>query len=206
MLKLGFALEGNSDHPIIPRLSHRVILEKFPDISLADDSILRPRKKGHGFISELPTFARQLRLDDVDILIAVVDTDNTHVRERHKLLQIAKQKCEDQGIPICIADGLAVRKLEAWLLADSEAIFHVFDGDKRGVTFPPPEEEADPKSTLNRIVRTLTEGREVTFASFAEELSTAIDLQVLRKRCKHFDNFASTLLDCVKAWQRTNNP
>ncbi len=53
-LKLGFALEGNSDYPVIPVLARRVIQDKFADLPLDNDSVLRPRWRGHGFIKELP--------------------------------------------------------------------------------------------------------------------------------------------------------
>jgi hypothetical protein len=78
-LKLGFALEGNSDYPVIPCLARRLISETFHDIVLAPDAELRPRKRGHGFIKELPTFARQLRDTSVDVVVAVVDTDQTQL-------------------------------------------------------------------------------------------------------------------------------
>lgn len=203
-LKLGFALEGNSDYPVIPRLSQRVILEDIPEIVFAEDSILRPRKQGHGFVKELPTFAAQLRDDGADILVAVVDTDNSRKGERIKLLREAKARCTEPGLALCIAEGLAVRALEAWLLADEAAVFHVFDGDRASVTFPSPERDPDPKTTLNQIVRVLTSGREITFASYAGELAEAIRMAVLRQKCPHFGAFARNLVQCVKEWQRVN--
>lgn len=201
-LKLGFALEGNSDYPIIPCLARRLISEYNPQIILAPNSVLRPRKRGHGFIQELPTFASQLRDDSVDILVAVVDTDNTQIGERRRLLQEAKRRCTDLGLAVCIADGLAVRSLEAWLLADEAAAFAVFDGERSNVLFPSPEQDPTPKATLNRIVRMLTGGQEVSFAPFADELAKEIRLAVLRQRCTHFDEFARNLINCVKEWQR----
>ena len=201
-LKLGFALEGNSDYPVIPCLARRLISEYDPQIILATNSVLRPRKRGHGFIQELSTFASQLRDDRVDIVVAVVDTDNTQIGERRRLLQEAKQRCADLGLAVCIADGLAVRSLEAWLLADEAAAFAVFDGERSNVLFPSPEQDPAPKATLNRIVRTLTNGQEVSFAPFAAELAQEIRLAVLRQRCSHFDEFARNLINCVKEWQR----
>ena len=201
-LKLGFALEGNSDYPVIPRLSRRIILEDFPEAVFSEDSVLRPRKRGHGFVRELPTFAAQLRDDGADVLVAVVDTDNSQKSERLRLLREAKVRCTELGLALCIAEGLAVRALEAWLLADEAAVFHVFDGDRASVTFPSPERDPAPKNTLNQIVRVLTGGREITFASYAEELAEAIRLAVLRQRCPHFDEFARNLINCVREWQR----
>ena len=158
-LKLGFALEGNSDYPVIPSLTRRVVQVTFGGIGLSEDSVLRPRKRGHGFIRELPTFAQQLRDDGVDIVVAIVDTDNTKVNERRRLLDESKQRCVERGIAVCVASGLAVQALEAWLLADEAAIFRVFDGVRSSVTFHTPEQEPMPKNTLNQIVRTLTLGR-----------------------------------------------
>ena len=201
-LKLGYALEGNSDYPVIPILAVRVIGTEFPDLELSPDSTLRPRKRGHGFIKELPTFARQLCADGASVVVAVVDTDNTRINERRDLLRQAKQRCADLGIPVCIADGLAVRALEAWLLADERAIETVFDGDLAQIRFPNPEVEQMPKETLNKIVRTLTNGNEVTFATFANELAEAIRLNILRQRCSQFDEFARNLINCVREWQR----
>ncbi len=202
-LKLGFALEGNSDYPIVPVLSRRLIRASFPDISLAPDSILRPRRRGHGFIGELPLFCRRLREDGVDIVVAVVDTDRTRINERLRLLREAQQRCERDGTAVCMAEGLAVRSVEAWLLADEQAIAAVFDGDVGGLAFPSPEKEPSPKATLNRVVRRLTGGTEVTFAPFADALAERIRLEVLRKRCPHFDKFARNLTNCVKEWRRS---
>jgi hypothetical protein len=201
-LKLGFALEGNSDYPVIGHFARRIVEERFPTLSLAGVSVLRPRKRGHGFVSELPAFARQLQDERVDIMVAVVDTDDRQVSERRRLLREAKERCSHLRIPLCLAEGLAVRQLEAWLLADELAIFRVFDGDRAGVAFPNPEQEPDPKATLNHIVRTLTDGREVTFVPFADELAAAIRLAVLSQRCPHFDEFARNLINCVREWQR----
>ncbi len=67
-LKLGFALEGNSDYPVVPILARRMVIEQFPDIELAPDSTLRPRKHGHGFIKELPVLVRQLCDDGASIV------------------------------------------------------------------------------------------------------------------------------------------
>ena len=205
-LKLGFALEGNSDYPVIPRLAHRIILEGFPHIEFEADSVLRPRKRGHGFVSELPVFARQLQDDGAHVMAAVVDTDDTQVNDRLHRLQQSKECCRGLDIFLCIAEGLAVRKMEAWLLADEGAIFQVYDGNRAGINFAAPEQDPDPKTTLNRLVRSLTEGRELSYASSAEDLANAISLDLLRQRCPHFHDFAQRLTGCVREWERLNAP
>jgi hypothetical protein len=200
-LKLGFALEGNSDYPVLPVLSRRMINTYRPDLELTWVE-LRPRKRGHGFVKELPTFAAQLNDRAIDIVVAVVDTDNARVGERRGLLDDAKRRCVEMSLPVCIADGLAVHALEAWLLADETAVFEVFDGDRRLVSFPACENQPNPKDALNSIVRALTEGQEISFVNRAADLAEKVDLQIVRQRCHHFDEFARTLLNCVKEWER----
>jgi hypothetical protein len=152
----------------------------------------------------LPIFARQLREDNVDVVIAVVDTDDTRINERLRLLREAKEQCAQLEIAVCIAEGLAVRSVEAWLLADAQAIWNVFDGDRSSVSFPAPESDPEPKRSLNDIVRTLTTGREVTFVPFADVLAAEIRLDMLRRHCGHFDRFARNLINCVREWQRVS--
>ncbi|KAF0107305.1 MAG: hypothetical protein FD146_1783 [Anaerolineaceae bacterium] len=204
-IKLGFALEGNSDYPVIPNLTRRVIQSYAPDTVFLPESTLRPRKRGHGFVQELHTFARQLQDDKVDMIVAVVDTDNTRVNERGRLIQEAQQRCMSNGIATCIAAGLAVHALEAWLLADELALFNVFDGDRQAVQFPSVELELSPKAAINRIVQELTHGQEVSFVPFAADLVENIRLQILRQRCPHFDDFARNVTNCFRHLERIQN-
>ena len=199
--KIGFALEGNGDYPILPVLTRRLLKSEFPQLSLASDSILRPRKRGHGFINELPTFATQLRLDGCDLLVAVVDSDNTRASERLNLLKAAKTKCEVRNIALCIAEGVAVHAVEAWLLADGEALHAVFGGERALCEHHSPETIDEPKTHLNTLVRQLSEGVEVSFASYSEDIANKVRLNLLRRRCPHFDVLAQNILNCARTLQ-----
>jgi hypothetical protein len=201
-LKLGFALEGNSDYPVIPCLALRIIHEYDSNIPTALLSPLRPRKRGHGFIKELPTFIRQLNDEAIDIAVAVVDTDDTRVNERRKMLKEAGEECEKNGIPVYLAYGIAVHALEAWLYADPNALFDIYDGNRSSIQFPNPENDQTPKLTLNRIIRVLTNEQEVSFISRAADLTNRIDLSILGKTCRHFNDFRDNLIGCVKRWQQ----
>lgn len=200
--KIGFALEGNGDYPVLPVLTRRLLQSEFAGLSLAPDSILRPRKRGHGFISELPTFATQLRVDGCDLLVAVVDSDNTRAAVRLKMLQEAKARCEARGIALCIAEGVAVHAVEAWLLADGEALHEVFGGDRALCEHQTPETIDEPKIHLNTLVRRLSEGVEVSFASYSEDIASKIRLNLLRRRCPHFDALAQNIINCARLLQK----
>ena len=197
---VGFALEGNGDYPILPVLTRRLIADEFPALALQCDTVIRPRKTGHGFISELPTFAATLRAAGCDALVAVVDSDAPKAVERLNRLREAKRKCEERGIPLCIAEGVAVRAIEAWLLSDDAALFAIFGGERAKWISPNPEQLPEPKVTLNTLVRQQSGGNEVSFASYAGDIAKQMDLALLRRRCPSFDRLATNILNCVRLW------
>jgi hypothetical protein len=86
-------------------------------------------------------------------------------------------------VPIII-----VQKLEAWLIADPNALKNVL-----GVTrnFSSPERISDPKAELQKLFSRKTAYTPETARRIAEE----IDLDVLRKRCPRFSVFRATVLD-----------
>ena len=120
-------------------------LEYAPQIILAKNSVLRPRKRGHGFIQELPTFASQLRDDSVDILVAVVDTDNTQIGERRRLLQEAKRRCANWDWRFASPTGWLYIHSKRGCWRTKRAAFAVFDGDRSNVLFPSPNKISRPR-------------------------------------------------------------
>ena len=198
--KVGFALEGNGDYPILPVLTRRLIAEEFPDLLLQNDTVIRPRKTGHGFISELPTFAATIRAAGCDMLVAVVDSDTLRASQRLQRLRDAKAVCEGK-VPICVAEGVAVRAIESWLLADDAALHATFGGDRHKWVFPNPENLDMPKTMLNTLVRQQSGGSEVSFASYAGDVAARIDIELLRRRCSSFDRLARNIINCVRQWK-----
>lgn len=199
LYNIGFALEGNGDYPILPVLTSRLLAAEFPDLQTQSDTVIRPRKTGHGFIKELPTFAATIRAAGCDMLVAVVDSDAPKAPERLQRLRDAKSLCE-RDIPICVAEGLAIRSIESWLLADDAALFSTFGGDRNKWVFPNPESLEEPKITLNTLVRQQSEGSEVSFAFYAGDLAEKIDIELLRRRCSRFDRLARNIINCVRQW------
>lgn len=199
--KIGFALEGNGDYPILPTLTRRLLAEQFPDLQIQEDTVIRPRTTGHGFITELPTFAFTLRAAGCDLLVAVVDSDAPKATDRLNRLREAKEKCAGRGIPICIAEGVAIRAIEAWLLSDDAALHAIFGGERSKWIFPNPESLQSPKVTLNTLVRQQSNGNEVSFASYAGDIAAKMDVALLRRRCPSFDQLARNILNCVRLIQ-----
>jgi len=204
-LKLGFALEGNSDYNIVPILTRRYIAQTYPTLNLAPTEPLRPKERGNGFIKSLPTFAKLLAQNGASVLIAVLDTDDAAVGERRKSIQAAIQKCKDNRISICISYGLAVKSLEAWLLSDMSALSHVFASEKTLDEQKNPETNKDPKATLNRAVQQITEGIVRTYANRANDLAEHIELNKISARCSRFRDFLKEIDTCLKPFLR-NEP
>lgn len=203
--KIGFALEGNGDYPILPVLTRRLLEEHFPDLPLQQDTVIRPRKTGHGFISELPTFATTVQATGCDLLVAVVDSDAPKAADRLNRLREAKEKCAGRGIALCIAEGVAIRAVEAWLLSDDAALYAIFGGERaRWITTNPETLEA-PKITLNTLVRQQSGGNEVSFASYAGDIASQMDMALLRRRCPSFDQLARNIVNCVRQWMLLQN-
>lgn len=205
LYNIGFALEGNGDYPVLPVLTRRLVSAEFPELPLRCETVIRPRKTGHGFISELPTFAATLRSSGCDALVAVVDSDAPKAVERMNRLREAKIKCEERGIALCIAEGVAVRTIEAWLLSDDAALHQIFGGERARWILPQPESLPEPKVTLNTLVRQQSGGREVSFASYAGDIALQMDVAHLRRRCPSFDRLASNILNCVRQWMLSQN-
>ena len=204
--KIGFALEGNGDYPILPVLTRRVIAEQFPNLQLQENTVIRPRKTGHGFITELPTFALTLRATGCDLLVAVVDSDAPKAADRLNRLREAKTKCSERGVSLCIAEGVAIRAIEAWLLADDGALCEIFGGERAKWVHSNPENLEAPKVTLNTLVRQQSGGNEVSFASYAGDIATQMDIALLRRRCPSFDQLARNTINCVHEWIRLQTP
>ncbi len=194
VLRLGYALEGGTDYNVVPILTEKLIREVAPEVQLTR-SERRARRRGYGFIKELPSLVKRLEDDRVDVLVAVVDTDDTRINERLSAMREAIDDC--QLTPISFATGLAVRSVEAWLLADEQAIGMALGGVAVNRQ-PDPERIDNPKVHLQRLISDLTGGVEFSVEAYADEIAGHTDLRVLRNRCRHFDLLATEIVNCVR--------
>lgn len=196
-LKIGFALEGNSDYNVIPVLVKRYLAEKYPELTVTVET-LRPNQRGYGFVKKLPEFAALFHSKAVSVIVAVVDTDVTAVGERRRLFQEAINACGDKQIPVCVSYGLSVRSLESWLMSDITALKAVFQSSRFLTEPPDPESISYPKRELNRMVQDLTDGAIKTYSNHADEIARQIDLNNIQRRCKHFSDFLKEIDSCMK--------
>lgn len=81
---------------------------------------------------------------------AVRDEDGTG-RTRLNEMQHGRTNARNQGMNTPLALGLAVREMEAWLIADEQAILSELDLSVSGGS---PESDSDPKATFGGIYET----------------------------------------------------
>ncbi|MFQ5859136.1 MAG: DUF4276 family protein [Anaerolineae bacterium] len=201
-IRIGYSLEGPFDYRVVPILLRRLAEETLGETVTVEQLPPPPGRlrRGHGLIASLPADAEVLRELEAEIIVAIVDTDNTRVMECLTTLRDARDRV--QPSPLCFALGVAVRSIEAWLLADEQAIrAALIDdtyGDQAVPRQPAPETLPDPKTHLNNLISDLTDGIEPGVDPFAEAIAEHIDLQALRDRCPRFDGLATEFVNCVR--------
>jgi hypothetical protein len=202
MIRVGYSLEGPFDYRVVPALLRRLVEETFGEAMTVEQLPPPPGRlrRGHGLIASLPADARVLSELGAEIIVSVVDTNNTRAMTRVTALREARDRA--QPSPLCFALGVAVHSIEAWLLADEQAIRvalaeHTY-GDQPVPRQPDPETLPDPKAHLNDLMSYLTDGIEPGADRFVEAIVAHTDLRILRNRCPQFDALATEFVNCVR--------
>jgi hypothetical protein len=202
MIRVGYSLEGPFDYRVVPALLRRLVEETFGQTIIVEQLPPPPGRlrRGHGLIASLPADARVLNELRAEIMVSVVDTDNTHVMTRLGALREARDRA--QPSPLCFALGVAVQSIETWLLADEQAIRAALAeytyGDQPVPRQPDPETLPNPKTHLNDLASDLTGGVEPGADRFVEAIVAHTDLQILRDRCPQFEALATEFMNCVR--------
>lgn len=121
---------------------------------------------------------------DLDGIAIAIDRDGLANSNRRRLLEQGREDAQQHGCRLAsrTAIGVMVEMLEAWLLADSQAISQVCS--LHGA-FSDPETYRDPKRELNALIGE----HRLDVATTYDSIARRINLQVLRQRCPAFDDF-----------------
>lgn len=148
---------------------------------------LGPRRSKGGFQEKVRLAFREAELRNSDALVYVVDQDGDAKREE-KL----KKARDQQATSIPSAVGVAIKTIEAWLLADETAIAKAFSSETPSTT-KNPEKLSDPKQILQGRLDKID-----VWANYSEmyaDLAGNTRIEVLRKRCPNgFAPFETELL------------
>ena len=181
-MRIAVVSEGSSDVGMIGDAGHRGAVRVLVERRLGNPQGVEftgrrlPVLHGRGGLKKkvkLGIQASHMRKEDG--VVIVVDNDCRPPAERRKALSGAKDEAQ---VPIPVALGLAVQMMEAWLVADENAVGAVI-GDRKSVKKTrDPEKITDPKRVLNDMANRRLTGREL------EKIAMCLDLDVVVSRCK----------------------
>lgn len=154
-----------------------------------DDSI---KIKGKGFNccgNMLNKGKRELELQEkrgCNKFIICYDRDKATVQERYKEVVtkiITKSNIKIKN-NICIL--IPTEEMEAWILADMDAISKAIPSWKPNKKFPNPEKVSNPKEELTRLSRTQNSKPLYNYATDNARILKHVDLEILKHKCKSF--------------------
>lgn len=145
------APEGNADAEFLSVMLQRLIVELCSPtdvvVEVAEPVDVRARHAGRSPVDVIATAS----LDrTVDIIFAHTDGGSDWSAARRRHVEPIRS-----GLPgRHVVEVIPVRELEAWVLADRDAVVKAFPNSAHADAWPAdPEAVRDPKAELNRIVR-----------------------------------------------------
>lgn len=149
------------------------------------------------FAREAKNLLPYLRNRGAELLIAVFDNDGAPHDERIRKIKEGLKR--EPSVEMITAVGIAVQKMEAWLLADAVTLSKILS---TSVKEPPtPETIDDPKEYLDQIFASspFIVKDTALFSGIAERISKA----KLLKKCRSFKRFHDEISKIIKRIKAT---
>ncbi len=186
MSTFGVVVEGDYDREALGELIRKVTegdLDIYIRVCRSSNFLMR------NFPAFLEDFRHVKRGSCVDKAIVVRDADNKNPQE---LIQKMEQRIQERSYPFSVFFVIIVQELEAWLLADQDAISTVTGRPVPRVN-EPLEDIDDPKIKLKQIL--IGAGLSYT-AKVAKQIAAGTSLERLDYRCPRFRILRQAVLDC----------
>lgn len=158
----------------------------------------------HGYSNKLRVV---LGLDlgrEADAIVVVVDRDGERNFDRIEELQKGRDELLATRKPCAV--GVAIEMIEAWLLADEQALTQVLgttvprQSDPESLSSRDEQSEQNPRGRLLHLIEN-TRGKLTTtgdFAALCAEIANAASIAVIETRCKEgFEPFARQVREMV---------
>lgn len=127
--------------------------------------------------------------------VVCADSDSHDPGPRLKELEEAVHGC---GVaPVCLV--VPVQELEAWILADVQAVRKVITSwiDDKALDFPNPEGIKDPKEHLERTIRNKTARPPYSHATHNPRVADHLNLEQLKRKCPSFRRLADFVTEAA---------
>jgi hypothetical protein len=112
------------------------------------------------------------------------DKDPSQQRYEQVVVKIIKPAEINKSKKICIV--IPTEEIEAWILADIQAVSKVIPSWQPENKYPNPEEIANPKETLERLSRENKPKPLYSHNTHNEQVMKHIDLDIVKKKCPSF--------------------
>lgn len=141
----------------------------------------------------LESFRYEKQGSHVDKAIVIRDA---HGKDPEKLKEKMKSKIANRNYPFKVKFIIIVQELEAWLLADEEAISRITQsrtGKRVSRINEPLGSISQPKELLYKV---LSEAHVPYTDVVAQEIARESDLDKIEYRCPGFREFRQAIIDC----------
>lgn len=186
-MKVGFCVESERDMEVIATLVERLLNLPAPMTRLARTS---PQRGFGGVLANLARDLRDLERRGAELIVVVTDNDRDPPNKRPKELR-GQVRRAGGSVPVIV--GVAVQSLEAWLLADEQAIAQAV-GAPNLPRQPDPETIDDAKTHFSELIGPFLAQSPDLKESYWAKIAEDIDLQQVKKRCRSFQRFAQDLV------------
>lgn len=145
------------------------------------------------FRNYLELFRHEKQGSHVDKVFIIRDAD---CKDSEELKRNMESKIADRKYPFVVKFIVIVQELEAWLLADEEAVSRITQSQSRKSVLrvnEPLESISQPKQILRGI---LSEAQVSYTEAVAREIAQESDLDKIGYRCPRFKEFRQAVIDC----------
>ncbi|MCL5044601.1 MAG: DUF4276 family protein [Deltaproteobacteria bacterium] len=180
MPTLGIVAAGVFDGAVLRVLARKCRKDVKPVFRQCRGSVLG---RGAGIVRDL-TLGRW-----ADAIVIVEDAeDRLRGKVQHDIEKRLKNIASSERIRVTVV--VAVQMMEAWLLADRDAVASVVGSRVKLPEFNQPEKIRHPKQELTRL---LSKAKISYTSQQAARLADAADVRLIRERCPSFERFCEAV-------------
>ena len=188
MATIGLVAEGPDNLPLLETLIERISPKRVTVRCIG----------GHGegdVLNNFPTYLDILCGDGTRLKKALIvrDLGTKNKLSPNQLRREMQKRIPPSKYPFTIHSVVAVKELEAWLLADERALSKITG--KIISKLKNPEKEKCPKQRLTTILSQAKEYQPYT-PQLAQSIAENLDINAVARRCPSFSQFKNAILDC----------